>query len=116
MEGNMDNLEIWIWKAKKSGLVGRPPDPDFWKKVKKSALKKSGLAKLFLLKDVNKTRKMNYGSHPVSTMVSHFGAIFPPVAFGTVVVCKNNTTIFRSEWSGWRAAEKRARKTHQNSR
>jgi len=51
MEGNLDNLEIWIWKAKKSGLVGRPPDPDFWKKVKKSALKKSGLAKSGLWND-----------------------------------------------------------------
>jgi hypothetical protein len=39
MEGNLDNLEIWIWKATKSGSVGRPPNPDFWKKVKKSALK-----------------------------------------------------------------------------
>jgi hypothetical protein len=64
-------LEIWIWKAKKSGLVGRPPDPDFWKKVKKSALKKSGLAKsgiwndFFSLKKVKKTRKLNYGRHPV---------------------------------------------------
>jgi hypothetical protein len=51
MEGNLDNLDIWIWKAKKSGLVGRPPDPDFWKKVKKSALKKSGLAKSGLWND-----------------------------------------------------------------
>jgi hypothetical protein len=39
------NLEIWIWKAKKSGMVGRPNVPDFLQKVKKLALKKSGLAK-----------------------------------------------------------------------
>jgi len=38
-------MEIWIWKAKKSGTVGRPTVPDFLQKVKKLALKKSGLAK-----------------------------------------------------------------------
>jgi hypothetical protein len=45
------NLEIWIWMTKKSGLVGRPPDPDFLQKVKKSALKKSVLAKSGLWND-----------------------------------------------------------------
>jgi hypothetical protein len=39
------NLEIWIWKAQKSGTVGRPTVPDFSQKVKKSALKKSGVTK-----------------------------------------------------------------------
>ena len=34
-------------------------------------------------------------------MVSHFGAISPPVASGTVVVCKNNTRVLgRSGWAG----------------
>jgi hypothetical protein len=42
------NLDL---DAKKSGLVGRPPDPDFLQKVKKSALKKSGLAKSGLWND-----------------------------------------------------------------
>ncbi len=48
-------------------------------------------------------------------MVSLFGAIFFPVASGTVVVCKNNTKVLGS--TSGRAgvrAEKRARKT-QNS-
>jgi len=27
------------------------------------------------------------------TMVSHFGAIPPPLASGAVIVCKNNTTV-----------------------
>ena len=40
----------------------------------------------------------------VPTMVSGFGAIFPPVASGTVIVCKNNTRVLgspslRSEFS-----------------
>ena len=29
----------------------------------------------------------------IHAMVSHFGAIFSPVASGTAVVCKNNTTV-----------------------
>jgi hypothetical protein len=39
------NLDPKSGRQKKSGSVGRPPDPDFSQKVKKSALKKSGFAK-----------------------------------------------------------------------
>ena len=75
MEGN---LEIW-----KSGS-GRPKNLEWLaghlvrflpQKVKKSDLKKSGVAKsgiwndLFSLKKVIKTRKMNYGSHPFTLSI-----------------------------------------------
>jgi hypothetical protein len=51
---------------------------------------------------------------PVGTMVSHCGAIFSPVASGTVIVCKNNTRVLGRSGRAGARAEKRARRT-QNS-
>jgi hypothetical protein len=65
--------EIWksgskIWKAEKSGTVGRPTVPDFSQKDKKEAMKnlewlnlESGTT-FFAKKKVKKARKSNYGS------------------------------------------------------
>jgi hypothetical protein len=38
------NLDPKSGRPKQSGTIGRPPVPDFSQKVKKSALKKSGIA------------------------------------------------------------------------
>jgi hypothetical protein len=35
------------------------------------------------------------------TMVSHYGAIFSPVASGTVVVCENNTRVLGRSGFSW---------------
>ena len=46
---------------------------------------------------------VQYTTYSIHAMVSHFGAIFSPVASGTVVVCKNNTTVLgRSGQAGAR--------------
>ena len=50
------------------------------------------------------------------TMVSHFGAIFFPVAPGTVVVCKNNTRVLvRSGWAGAQQKKSEENPNLQNS-
>ena len=54
------------------------------------------------------TRRARDRQIPIPTTVSHFGAIFFPVAHGTVVVCKNNTRVLGRRGQAC-AGEKRKR-------
>jgi len=79
------NLEIWKpgnldLEGQKSGMVGRPTVPDFLQKIKKSALKKSGVAKSgiwndFFAKKGKKHEKIELRQSP--TIVSKSIDFFP---------------------------------------